>query len=502
MDALLNWLWQGCAFTAMVAVLLRTVRVTNATTRYYLWWITLLLVVVLPAAPAVSIPYPGLAVEPSSMGLSPSVPLVRIPRLPRWLATCILTAWTLWAGVAVGRLTLALLRVRDAKRRCRAFPSGHESKLRHWMSVRSSGRSATLALSDEVRSAAVLGLASPVIALAPALLRELDAAELDHVVVHEWAHVQRRDDVASVIQLGIDAAAGLHPAVWWITRRLTVEREVACDDWVVSFTGSAKVYASTLLKLATAHTRSHELTLAPGALAAPHVTTRIERLLHGGRNGSTRPSLPTLVLVAPVMLFIGLTVCGIELVGTALRIQTASWGDDGGFVVLRDDPVARTLAIGNPKGLPPHSSKRAPGEIARSAKDNGDVVSPRVRPAVGSPPRRVASLSRGSVSTTSAGALQAPTQAGQVVQIAGRGAADPQSPLEVVATRAAVPLAARVLPHGPGANDPRRIQDASGATPWGTAAEAGVAVGRSSQRAALATADFFTTLGKSIAGVF
>jgi len=40
------------------------------------------------------------------------------------------------------------------------------------------------------------------------------------------------------------------------------------------------------------------------------------------------------------------------------------------------------------------------------------------------------------------------------------------------------------------------------ATPWGAAADTGVAVGRASQKAAVATAGFFSRLGKKIAGSF
>jgi hypothetical protein len=40
------------------------------------------------------------------------------------------------------------------------------------------------------------------------------------------------------------------------------------------------------------------------------------------------------------------------------------------------------------------------------------------------------------------------------------------------------------------------------ATPWSAAADAGVSVGRASQKAAVATAGFFTRLGRKIAGSF
>jgi hypothetical protein len=43
---------------------------------------------------------------------------------------------------------------------------------------------------------------------------------------------------------------------------------------------------------------------------------------------------------------------------------------------------------------------------------------------------------------------------------------------------------------------------AQNVTPWRAAADAGTSVGRGSQKAAVATAGFFSRLGKSIAGAF
>ena len=44
---------------------------------------------------------------------------------------------------------------------------------------------------------------------------------------------------------------GWHPALWWIDRRLHVEREIACDEMTVAITGSPKTYAECLVKLAS-----------------------------------------------------------------------------------------------------------------------------------------------------------------------------------------------------------------------------------------------------------
>ena len=87
--------------------------------------------------------------------------------------------------------------------------------------------------SRDVRAAAVLGFASPIIAVQPALLVHLTDAELDQVVVHEWAHVARRDALGTLVQRVVHVLAGWHPAVWFAMGRLRMEREMACDEVVV-----------------------------------------------------------------------------------------------------------------------------------------------------------------------------------------------------------------------------------------------------------------------------
>ena len=145
------------------------------------------------------------------------------------------------------RSSRSVARVRAAV----AFPSQLESVLPHWRRVRRDGRRATLVLSDSVTTAAVLGWGSPMIAVAPSLVRTLDADELDRVLIHEWAHVQRRDDLVNILQIVVRIIAGWHPALWWIDRRLHIEREIACDEITVAVTGSPKSYAQCLMKLAS-----------------------------------------------------------------------------------------------------------------------------------------------------------------------------------------------------------------------------------------------------------
>ena len=135
--------------------------------------------------------------------------MVWVPNTWWTSATIALSAWAIWSGLQGIRLASALVALRQAKRRCRPFPRSDQRGLGHWNLVRARGRRTRLVLSDDVRSAAVLGCGSPVIAIAPALARHLDADELDRVVIHEWAHVQRRDDLAECRAVGGARGRGL-----------------------------------------------------------------------------------------------------------------------------------------------------------------------------------------------------------------------------------------------------------------------------------------------------
>src|SRR6185369_11131237 len=96
----------------------------------------------------------------------------------------------------------------------------------------------------------VAGLFKPMILLPVALASGLSPDQLESLLAHELAHVQRFDLLVNLLQRIAEALLFFHPAVWYVSRRISGERENCCDDTVL-WAGWGKVeYADALVKMA------------------------------------------------------------------------------------------------------------------------------------------------------------------------------------------------------------------------------------------------------------
>ena len=96
---------------------------------------------------------------------------------------------------------------------------------------------------------AMFGMRRPAILL-PAAADEWPDDRRRAVLLHELAHVARYDCLWQTLAAVACAIYWVHPGLWWIARRMRVERELACDDVVLSAGMSAHDYADHLLELA------------------------------------------------------------------------------------------------------------------------------------------------------------------------------------------------------------------------------------------------------------
>ena len=260
--ALVSAIWQGTLLAALVLLTVRLFPRLSAAARSVVWLNVFVLLALLHFVP--------LAVHPAAAS---GVHAFHID--PRWS----LAVAGLWLFLSLGRGTMLLAGALDLRRLARRAVPVHSSDAVADLLRRSHGRAVQLCASQEVARPSVLGFFRPRILVPPALLEALSPAELRQVVLHEMEHLHRHDDWTNLLQkLGL-VLFPLNPALAWVERQLCAERELACDDRVMS-TGARKAYALCLTHLAEHSILRRGYALVLGAWERrPELVKRVHRIL-------------------------------------------------------------------------------------------------------------------------------------------------------------------------------------------------------------------------------
>ena len=281
---MLNTLVEGLAIAVFAWILLRLFGNQNSGTRFAVWFSALFSIAALPLFVL------GKATADSShLGLT----------LPASIGVYLFGIWLAIATVFLGRLGFSLWHVRDLRRNSRELDLVTlDLALQGILDEFSSSRRVKFCVSDRVRVPAAVGFFRPAVIIPAWAVRELSPEDLKAVLLHELAHLQRWDDWTNLAQKVLKALFFFHPAVWWIERRLTLEREMACDDMVLAQTENPRAYASSLISFAERVSGMRSLALAQAVVGrVRQISLRIAQILNVNRPKTTRVGKPVLALV-------------------------------------------------------------------------------------------------------------------------------------------------------------------------------------------------------------
>lgn len=350
-EVFLNAIVFGLGLTGVAWLLLRDQPRLSAATRLVIWQILFAVVVLLPVLqlvpwkpvvePVVSrqaaVP---VAAEPESAGEAPAGPAPLVEIHDTDVDGTLAFVAVLLAAVQLLRLPVGYWMIWRMKRRGKvldmALPQGLQ-------------REARVLVSETVRAPLAVGFRHPAIVLPKRLVEKLSAEELEQVVLHEAAHLERRDDWWGLLERVLRAVFAVQPALYLIAKNIEREREFACDDWVVEQAGAVRPYAQALARVAELSATGSAPLLGVGVGRRKQIFARMEALLDETRNRWTGVS-PLAVLVA------GLVVV---------------------FLVVEGGPVARVFGSGGyTKNMVVDDGKtrrefRQRGEIVFAADDRG-----------------------------------------------------------------------------------------------------------------------------------
>lgn len=324
-ERILNCTAEGMVIALLAWLLLRAIGPRNSGTRFAVWFAALLGIAALPLF---------------GHWVSTSAGLAKRPEItmPASWALYIFAAWLLLAAAGLFRVAIGFLHLHRLRGSCVPVDLATlHPTLQKTLADFDSSRAVKLCVSDQMRVPTAIGFTKPLVVMPTWAMEELSTLELNAILLHELAHLARHDDWSNLIQKILGALLFFHPAVWWIEKKLALEREMACDDLVLAdaATTSPRAYAECLVSLAEKSFLRRGFALAQAAVdRLRHVSLRVTQILDVNRPRATRVWRPAPVLVSGVALvcLVGLSQAPTRLVsfesGAALPSTTNAIAGD------------------------------------------------------------------------------------------------------------------------------------------------------------------------------
>lgn len=114
-------------------------------------------------------------------------------------------------------------------------------------------RKVGLYISEIVDEPVTFQFFKPVILLPVSLFTGLTTTQIEVLILHELAHIRRRDFAVNLLQTLIEILFFYHPALWWISRKIREEREHCCDDAVLAVHNDPVLYSEALTQIQLHH---------------------------------------------------------------------------------------------------------------------------------------------------------------------------------------------------------------------------------------------------------
>ena len=340
-SALVDFVWQGTLVGVILQVGLYAARRRSAHVRYGLSAAAMLVLMALPIVTTASrynrADDRGAGFAAARFSVIGENDVRRVaevnvrPEPSRYLTALqpwVLPLWSVGVVLLSLRLLAGSFEVRALRRSaCRADDRLRErvSQLATRMGI---GRPVDVVMSIRSEGPGAIGWLRPLILLPPATVMGLTTTQLDAVLAHELAHIRRHDYAVNIMQMVAETLLFYHPAVWWVSKRLRIERELCCDDEAVRVCGDRAAYARALVTMAKLQSPTMAMGVAGGSLS-----DRIHRLLGfpsdaqsatvgAGGHETRRPALLAVAAIAAVL--ISITFVGVDAQSTRARFEVAS----------------------------------------------------------------------------------------------------------------------------------------------------------------------------------
>jgi D-alanyl-D-alanine endopeptidase (penicillin-binding protein 7) len=279
---LMHFLWQGMLLGCAAYVALTLLRNSRAEYRYLVACVALLACLCWPALEL----YQRLAGEAATTSASLqalSLTAGEIMDDQTWFnlrdaLRYMVSLWALCATVLALRMVAGLLWIDRVGSQPSNYPGQQRWERELAQLARRFGitRTVRLRVVDVLASPVTAGWWQPVVLVPAALVSGMPPDLLQALLAHEMAHIKRHDYLVNLLQNLIETLLFYHPAVWWLSNRIRVERELIADDIAASQLGEPRRLALALSELERLRFSHHQLAQAANG---GNLMQRIQHLL-------------------------------------------------------------------------------------------------------------------------------------------------------------------------------------------------------------------------------
>ncbi len=300
----LHSLWQGLIAALVAAVIISTTRYSTARLRYNLLGAVMIIFLCASSLTFILQLSSGINPSPASSTFAVGVENTTADTHPfmdnfiAWVnnnSSLLLLTWFLFFAISLFRLTAGLASInRLRKSRLEPVPLNWKTKLQQLQNQMGIYYKVPLLQSSLIKIPLTLGVFKPIILIPVGLLVQLPAQQIEAILLHELAHVRRRDYLINLLQHIAVAVFFFNPGLRWLSALIKQEREACCDDLVISKGSQKNNYINALVSF-------QEFSVAHGSFAMAlhgnnfHLLSRVKRLLTSRNNGISFFELVTLV---------------------------------------------------------------------------------------------------------------------------------------------------------------------------------------------------------------
>jgi TonB family protein len=334
---------KGTLVLTLALFVTAVLRRASAASRHLAWTVAFAALLLLPALSRVTPDWTSSALPASHAQATPLAPIFFVAAESRWESDWLFYAWLLGAISVFARFAIGTVRIWRRARTAEMMPiDGPQSGVQIL-----DGGAGVMPMT--------WGILRPVILL-PSDARGWPAERLRAVLLHETAHVARRDCLTlTIAELGL-ALYWFHPLAWWGASRMRRDREQACDDRVLAAGVGASDYAGNLVEIARRHTTSIGAThVAPAMALASNLELRLRAILDPhARRGAVSARVAAVVMAMAFLALLPLASLTMQGQGSGLigSVYDASGGrvPDASISVVNSDTGSTQTAASDPAG--------------------------------------------------------------------------------------------------------------------------------------------------------